>query len=229
MLVLVLRAQSCGLEGKDKPDKRIWVGFVGWNADLLTHYHFVHLKCRYICWGYVDSLQKWGFVESDPNKFYFCLFTTIGTVELDLNYCCLHEHFHSMCTSTLLDLFISEKEMINFMPLVLPQEFSVWIIHCLWMSSNTFYADFHRSCSLIHLNLLCLPFSTQYKPANHLIPHRLRVEKAWLQSVFSLQSWLPMGIWSIVMGKCSTEKCYVQLVFLFRKGVGLASSSYWRS
>lgn len=34
MLVLVLRAQSCGLEGKDKPDKRIWVGFVGWNADL---------------------------------------------------------------------------------------------------------------------------------------------------------------------------------------------------
>ncbi len=34
MLVLVWRAQACGLEGKDKPDKRIWVGFVGWNADL---------------------------------------------------------------------------------------------------------------------------------------------------------------------------------------------------
>lgn len=62
-----------------------------------------------------------------------------------LNYCCLHKHFCSLCEHTIINPFLDLLQMrkkwymINFMLLVLPQEFSVWITHCqhLRMSSNT--------------------------------------------------------------------------------------------
>lgn len=90
----------------------MWAGMLIFDSLSLCTFE-VSLHLLGICG---QLTKKRSLLSQIQTSFIFGLFTTIGTVELDLNYCCLHEHLRSMCKSTLLLILRpvrNEKEMIH--------------------------------------------------------------------------------------------------------------------